>query len=471
MATEDVQNELTEFMFRRDAQGNLDVMACLGLWFGKGHDTDNEIKARFGVLVAQALKGELDSWKETPRGCLALMILVDQFPRNIYRHTVHSFDGDMAARAIAISRDDWLDVLTPEECIFVPCLIMTHQENVDDQETGMRFYETLEHKLPTELHVFRSIFEEHLRIISLCGTFPHRDHYYGRTTSEIGRMLMENPKVRFDLPLICENGTVKFGHDPKKLWKATQHAFDVLERIDALSNESARRRSTAPRNYFTPEEVAEFQEVFRAFDKDGSGFFDHQELSAVLASTGRVYGKVQIQDAMDRITGAKDSTGVSFEQFSQLLRVKLNTDWEVRVRQRFSFFDRDASGEVSMEELRAGIQSLDDLVTTAEVEEMLKACDVDGNGSVSFEEFLSVAPIIMERRASQISTEPTPAFWNKLKPVDRNIDEAPPIFRTTSWDDVQKEKKMANIMINATWDDDKAPTVRVVEADAKPVDV
>jgi uncharacterized protein (DUF924 family)/Ca2+-binding EF-hand superfamily protein len=471
MATEKIQNELIQFMFKQDSSGKLDVMGCLGLWFGKGHDTDNEIKSRFGDLVGKALKGELDAWKETPRGCLALMILVDQFPRNIYRHTVHSFDGDMAARAIAYSREDWLDVLTPEECIFVPCLIMTHQENVEDQEHGMRFYESLEPKLPTELHVFRSIFEEHLRIISLCGTFPHRDHYYGRTTSEVGRMLMENPKVRFDLPLICENGTVKFGHNPKKLWKAIQHAFDVLERIDALSNKSARRRSTEPRNYFTPEEVAEFQEVFRAFDKDGSGFFDHQELSAVLASTGRVYSKVQIQDAMDRITGIKDSTGVSFDQFSQLLRVKLNTDWETRVRQRFSLFDRDGSGEVSLEELRAGIQSLDDLVTTAEVEEMLKACDVDGNGSVSFEEFLSVAPIIMERRASQISTEPTPAFWNKSKPVQKDVVEAPPIFRTTSWDDVQTEKEMANIMISSVWDNDKTPVVRVLDADIEPMAV
>ena len=295
---------------------------------------------------------------------------------------------------------------------------MTHQENLADQEYGLRFYETLEPKLPSELHVFRTIFEEHRRIISLCGTFPHRDHYYRRPTSKVGRMLMENPKVRFDLPLIAENGTVRFGHDPKMLWKATQHAFDVLERIDALTNETARRRSTLPSNFFSAEEVSEFQEVFRAFDKDGNGFFDREELAAVLGSTGRVYDPAQIESAMERITGVKGSARVTFEQFSALLRVRLNTDWEARIRQRFTLFDLDGSGEISLEELRNGIQNLDGLVTSAEVEEMFKACDVDGNGSVSFEEFLSVAPVIMERHAAQAAAETGSVnqfVWRKIE--------------------------------------------------------
>jgi uncharacterized protein (DUF924 family) len=93
-------------------------------------------------------------------------------------------------------------VLKPEECIFVPCLIMTHQEDLDSQQRGVTFYDRLEQLIPSELHIFLGIFEEHLRIIKLCGTISHRDHYYGRETSETGRMLMETPKVRFDLALI-----------------------------------------------------------------------------------------------------------------------------------------------------------------------------------------------------------------------------------------------------------------------------
>ncbi|KAF2789393.1 DUF924-domain-containing protein, partial [Melanomma pulvis-pyrius CBS 109.77] len=177
---EDLQNALINFMFLRRPDGSLDVMACLKLWFGKSIETDIEIRTRFGHHVELALKGGYANWQSTPRGCVALMILLDQFPRNMYRHTVEMYAGDKPGRAIVEAGHDWLSVLKPEECLFVPCLILTHQENVADQQACLRFWSKLEPLLPTELHVFRTIFEEHLRIVDLCGNFPHRDHYYGR---------------------------------------------------------------------------------------------------------------------------------------------------------------------------------------------------------------------------------------------------------------------------------------------------
>jgi uncharacterized protein (DUF924 family)/Ca2+-binding EF-hand superfamily protein len=387
-----LQDELIHFMFLRDSAGKLDLIKCLGLWFGKSNDTDIEIKSRFGEHVKTALSGGYDSWKETPRGCLALMILIDQFPRNIYRHTVHSFDGDKMARTIVDAPHDWLRVLAPEECIFVPCLIMTHQENVADQQWGCNFYNTLEPHLPTELHIFRTIFEEHLRIIALCGTFPHRDHYYGRETSDVGRMLMENPKVRFDLPLIAEDGKFKFGHDPKKLWLATQRAFDALERIQSLADQNARRQSIEPASWLSEKEIAECQETFRAFDKDGNGFFDKHELGTVLASTGKVYTPEQLQSAMDRIAGKEGAESITFEQFSSLFRTDMDMSLEACARRRFNLFDADGSGTIDLPELKKCIQSMDDLVTSDEIEEMLKVCDTDHDGSVSFDEFLKMMP-------------------------------------------------------------------------------
>jgi len=384
-----LQDEIINYMFLRNPDGKLDVMRCLGLWFGKRNDTDIEIQSKFGDHVHQALQGTYDTWRSTSRGCLALMILVDQFPRNIYRHTIHSFDGDRMAVTIADEPHDWLNVLTPEECIFVPCLIMTHQENDADQERGVAFYNKLEPKLPKELHIFRIIFEEHLRIIRLCGTFPHRDHYYGRETSDVGRMLMENPKVRFDLPLIAENGTMKFGHDPKKLWLATQRAFDALDRIEALAKETDIQGQGAetPASWLSEKELAECHETFRAFDKDGNGSFDLEELTAVLASTGRKYTKDRIQYAMDRISGTKNSTHITFEQFTALFRTTAGTSLEMIARHRFDQFDKDGSGDISFEELKRCIQDMDDLVTSAEVEAMLESCDTNHNGSVSFDEF------------------------------------------------------------------------------------
>ncbi|KAF2671020.1 EF-hand [Microthyrium microscopicum] len=389
--SEILQEELIQFMFLRNPVGTLDVMKCLGLWFGKSNETDIEIKTRFGDHVAKALSGGYDSWKATPRGCLALMILVDQFPRNIYRHTIQSFAGDRMARKI-VDEHQWLEVLKPEECIFVPCLIMTHQENVEYQQWGVTFYNSLEPLLPSELHVFRTIFEEHLRIIKLCGTFPHRDHYYGRETCEVGRMLMENPKIRFDLPLIAEDGCVKFGHDPKKLWLATQRAFDALERIEALSEETDSQSPVQVPSWLSENEIAECHETFRAFDKDGNGSFDRNELATVLASTGRTYTPEQVQRAMNRISGEQDCTSITFEQFSALFRTKMDMSAEARARRRFNMFDADGSGEISLEELKKCIRSMDDLVTNAEIEEMMRVCDEDHNGSVSFEEFMVMFP-------------------------------------------------------------------------------
>ncbi|KAE9365747.1 hypothetical protein N431DRAFT_472344 [Stipitochalara longipes BDJ] len=177
---EAIHNELIRFIFLRDESGGLNVMEFLGLWFGKSNDTDIEIKTLFRHHFAAALTSAYNDWKITPRGCLALMILIHQFPQNIYRYTVQSFAGDKIARTIVDAPHYWLHNLDPEECIFVPCLIMTHQENVADQEWGVQFYNNLKSLLPAKLHIFRVILEEHVHIIKVCGPFPHRDHYYGR---------------------------------------------------------------------------------------------------------------------------------------------------------------------------------------------------------------------------------------------------------------------------------------------------
>jgi hypothetical protein len=167
-------------------------------------------------------------------------------------------------------------------------------------------------------------------------------------------MLIENPKIRFDLPLIAENGTMKFGHDPKKLWLATQRAFGAVERIEALASETEQRGIEKPPTWLT-KEIAECHETFRAFDKDGNGSFDKDELATVLGSAGRLYTEEQIQIAMDRISGQKGSTCITFEQFSALLHSNMNLSLEARVRHLSNKFDADGSGGISLEELKKWI--------------------------------------------------------------------------------------------------------------------
>ncbi|KAE9365748.1 EF-hand, partial [Stipitochalara longipes BDJ] len=137
-------------------------------------------------------------------------------------------------------------------------------------------------------------------------------------------------------------------------------------------------------------EVAECHETFRAFDKDGNVSFDKTELAAVLSYTGRVYTDSQIQMAMDRISRGEGSTSITFERFLALLRSDMNINLETRARRLFEKLDADSSGGVSLEELKLCIQGMDDLVTGAEIEEMLKVCDSDHNGELSFEEFSAI---------------------------------------------------------------------------------
>lgn len=389
---EALQNEIINFMFLRDGNGHLKVMDCLQLWFGKSRETDIEIQERFGSHVAAALGGKFDHWQRTPRGCLALMILIDQFPRNIYRHTIRMFAGDPMSKEMAYSRrHDWLKVLKPEECLFVPCLIMTHQESVADQEYGLRFYDSLEPLLPPSLHVFRTIFEEHYRIIRLCGTFPHRDHYYKRHTSTLGQSLLDNPTVRFDLPLCSgEDGKFYFGNEPAKLWLAIRNVLDVVDRIDALINHSAQPGTLISPCFMTPKDSAEVAEIFRTFDKDGSGFLEVEELGAVLASTGYRCSGRQLQQAVDSVTGHKRSAGLTSEQFANLIRINLTSKLEARLQQMFDMFDADHSGEISLEKFTACIQRLDGLITTAEAAAMFKDCDRDGSGSLSMQDFMRI---------------------------------------------------------------------------------
>jgi uncharacterized protein (DUF924 family) len=311
--TSKLQSEITAFMFLRDKAGEPDVSACLKTWFGKDNDKDDTICDRYGVWVECGLAGDLDSWMATPGGALALMILLDEFPRNIYRHTVTMFAGDGRARRIVDAGHDWFKVLRPEECLFVPGLILTHQESLADQEECVIFYCQLEPLLPQQFRVFRIIFEDHLRIIDRNSVFQHRDHYYGRETSAVGRKLLDNPQLRFELPLIVDRGCVYFGYYPMKLWAATEHAFDAVERMDGLSEEHRALGfgSLAP-SWLSPRQIAQLNETFREFDRDGDNALDRDELMQVLEDFERHYAPARLQHAIDLITGETGASSIPF---------------------------------------------------------------------------------------------------------------------------------------------------------------
>jgi Ca2+-binding EF-hand superfamily protein len=264
---------------------------------------------------------------------------------------------------------------------------------------------------------------------------------------------MDNPVVRFDLPLCeSEDGTVFFGHDPSKLWQATQRAFDAIDRIDALINRSARRRSTLPAGYMTKQRSAELAEIFKIFDKSGDGFLEIDELTTVLASTGYRYNNEQIQEVVDHVTGRKGSSGLTFLQFANLLRINLNSSFEARIRQRFNMFDADQSGEVTLEEFTACVQGLDGLITTAEAAAMFQKCDHDKNGSVSLHEFMRV----MEQTYNSLSADSNMLTISPKVEARRSDMFSAPVFNTSIWESKQEVIKVQALEVLDDDDDDDA---------------
>ena len=101
-------------------------------WFKKNEDFDNTIRARFKNLIEQALNNLLDLWATNPEGSLALILLLDQFTRNIYREDKKSFAGDKKALHISSKcvQENYLSLSPQEWCHFM-LIPMMHSENLN----------------------------------------------------------------------------------------------------------------------------------------------------------------------------------------------------------------------------------------------------------------------------------------------------------------------------------------------------
>jgi len=149
------------------------------LWFRSTEAFDAEIRERFEETVQLALDGQLDHWSTTARGALALIILLDQFPLNMYRNRPESFAGEAAARAIAdLSLSRGFDAqMNDEERAFL-LLPFMHSEDLRDQERSMALFEAagLENNLRWARH--------HHDIVRRFGRFPHRNAVLGRDSTD-----------------------------------------------------------------------------------------------------------------------------------------------------------------------------------------------------------------------------------------------------------------------------------------------
>lgn len=145
------------------------------LWFAKDDDFDRRFRKRFLSLYEAAVRGELTGWLATPEGALALVLLLDQFPRNSFRGTPRMYATDALAREIttaAIDAGHDRAVEGPLQLFFY--LPFGHSENLADQEQSVALARRLGQ--PNLSHA-----ERHRDIIRRFGRFPHRNPILGRT--------------------------------------------------------------------------------------------------------------------------------------------------------------------------------------------------------------------------------------------------------------------------------------------------
>lgn len=161
-----------------------DILAFWGAagterWFGKDDAFDEQIGSRFGATQRKAERGELADWEATPRGALALIILLDQFSRNLHRGTSSAFENDKAARDVAdrAMARGFDHRVEPQLRTFFYLPFM-HSEDLADQERCVGLYVGLGDG--NSLKFAR----DHRAIIARFGRFPHRNSVLGRTTTE-----------------------------------------------------------------------------------------------------------------------------------------------------------------------------------------------------------------------------------------------------------------------------------------------
>jgi uncharacterized protein (DUF924 family) len=158
------------------------------LWFQSRPETDREIEQRFGADVSQALAGELDHWADEKDGLIALVILLDQFTRNIYRGTPAAFSGDrqalaLAEAAVACGADRKLATIH-RVFLYIP---YEHAEDQPIQEAGIscfdRLLEDCHPDTRDQVSGFRDYSVAHREVIARFGRFPHRNEILGRDST------------------------------------------------------------------------------------------------------------------------------------------------------------------------------------------------------------------------------------------------------------------------------------------------
>lgn len=194
--------DVLEFWFAPPAEDGDLARAQRRLWWSKDAAVDNMIRDRFALLLAEAAAGRHSGWADTPLGRLALIVLFDQFPRNMYRDSPEAFAHDAQARRLAI---DGLEIradqaLRPLERVFF-YLPLEHAESLELQERSVSLFGALASAVPAaEREIFKGYADyaiRHRDIIARFGRFPHRNRILGRSPTPEEQEFLKQPGSSF----------------------------------------------------------------------------------------------------------------------------------------------------------------------------------------------------------------------------------------------------------------------------------
>jgi uncharacterized protein (DUF924 family) len=195
-------DDVLDFWFGAPGSGAEIAARQRPLWFAKSAANDQIVVARFAETLVAAGQGELAEWAATPRGRLALIVVLDQFPHHIHRDHGQSFAYDALSLALATEMiQNGEDAqLAPIERVFV-YLPLEHAESIEMQDLSVALYEKLAHEVAAaERGLFVGFLDyarKHRDVVARFGRFPHRNELLGRPSTAEEIEFLKQPGSRF----------------------------------------------------------------------------------------------------------------------------------------------------------------------------------------------------------------------------------------------------------------------------------
>jgi uncharacterized protein (DUF924 family) len=166
------------------------------VWFARDPDFDREIRDRFEAVYEKAAAGGLEFWKEEARSCLALIVVLDQLPRNMFRGDARMYatDGLALAAARHAIEQAYDRELARFQRVFV-YLPFEHSEDLENQRLSVELFHRLAEETGQEDLLIYAV--RHLKIIERFGRFPHRNEILGRRTTPEEADFLKEPGSSF----------------------------------------------------------------------------------------------------------------------------------------------------------------------------------------------------------------------------------------------------------------------------------